>query len=573
MTVYNELRLGKKLCDAVIRVENVEFHVHKIILCNCSPFFQVLFTRWSTPDYQAFDFPNVSADVMKLLIEFAYTEYVPVTQENVQELFIAADRYNVMGVVRACCDLLEQQLTPQNCIGIMKFTDIYYTPEMKNKAFLFTLNHFEEVVAASEEFMQLSAQELSQIIGDDRLNVKQEKIVFRAILGWISYSTGERRQYISLLLPKVRLALMSPDNFIESVNNNPLVKECQDCEPILLRTLYAMLDLRTMSYFDSIHYNPLARPRLPYAIMLAVGGWKGGVPTNAIQAYDVRADRWVNVTSTQGGPRAYHGTVFLDGSVYCVGGFDRVVRLSSVHRLDLVTRTWQKVAQMHVRRCFVTVTVMDGFIYAMGGYDGEDRHNTVERYQPRANQWTLIAPMHEERSDASSAALHGKVYVCGGFNGIDCLSTAECYDPESNQWTLIASMGSRRSGVGVVTYADHVFAVGGFDGISRLCSAEAYSPETDTWHAVPSMLSCRSNFGIALIDDRVFVVGGFNGFSTVGAVECFDVETGEWSDARDLETSGSALSCCVVHGLPNLAEYASPHHSVTLSQVEEREVE
>lgn len=69
---------------------------------------RVLFTRWSTPDCQVFDIPNVSADVMKLLIDFAYTEYVPVTQENVQELFIAADRYNVMGVVRACCDLLEQ---------------------------------------------------------------------------------------------------------------------------------------------------------------------------------------------------------------------------------------------------------------------------------------------------------------------------------------------------------------------------------------------------------------------------------------------------------------------------------
>ncbi|XP_063744509.1 kelch-like protein 10 [Eleginops maclovinus] len=573
MSVYNELRLEKKLCDAVIRVENVEFYVHKIILCNCSPFFQVLFTRWSTPDCLVFDVPNVSADMMKLFIEFAYTECVPVTLENVQELFIAADRYNVTGIVQACSDLLEKQLTPQNCIGIMKFTDIYYTPELKNKAFLFALNHFEEVAATSEEFMQLSAQELSQIIGDDRLNVKQEKMVFRAILSWISYAAGERREYISLLLPKVRLALMNLENFIECVSNNPLVKESEDCKSILLRTLKAMLDLQTMSFFDSIYYHPLARPRMPSAIMLAFGGWRGRVPTDAIQAYDVRADRWVNVTSNMEGPRAYHCTVFLEGSVYCVGGFDRVERLSSVHRFDLVLRTWQKVAEMHVRRCFVTVTVMDGFIYAMGGYDGEDRHNTVERYQPRANQWTLIAPMHEQRSDASSTSLHGKVYICGGFNGNESLSTAECYDPESNQWTLIASMGSGRSGVGVVAYADHVFAVGGFDGTSRLSTAEAYNPETDTWHAVPSMLSSRSNFGIALIDDRLFVVGGFNDSSTFRAVECFDVEADEWSDARDLETSCSALSCCVVYGLPNLAEYASPHHSVQISEAEEREVE
>ena len=39
-SVYNELRLEKQLCDAVIRVDDVEFHVHKVILCNCSPYFR-----------------------------------------------------------------------------------------------------------------------------------------------------------------------------------------------------------------------------------------------------------------------------------------------------------------------------------------------------------------------------------------------------------------------------------------------------------------------------------------------------------------------------------------------------
>lgn len=140
---------------------------------------------------------------MKLIIEFAYTGFIPVTQINIQELFITADRFNVMGIIKACSDLLVEQLTPQNCLGIWWFTDAYYYPELRHTTFLFTLNHFEVIAATSEEFLLLSVQDLAKIIENDQLNVKKEKTVFEAILRWISYAPEERREYISLLLPKV----------------------------------------------------------------------------------------------------------------------------------------------------------------------------------------------------------------------------------------------------------------------------------------------------------------------------------------------------------------------------------
>ncbi|KAM6929520.1 kelch-like protein 10 [Lycodopsis pacificus] len=569
MSVYNELRLEQQLCDAVIRVDNVEFPVHKIILCNCSPYFIALFTRWSTPDSRVFDIPNVSPDIMKLIIEFAYTEFVPLTRGNVQELFVAADQFNVEGMIQAICHGLEEHLAPDNCIIIWRLTDVY--PELNHKAFLYTMNHFEEIALTSEEFLLLSVQELVKIIENDQLNVKHEKAVFGAILRWIACAIEERREYISLLLSNVRLAVTSMEYIAVSVSNNELVRGSKECRPILTR---ALLDLHTNIFSDSILYTPLARPRLPPAILLAVGGWNTDSPTNIIEAYDIRADRWVNVPNKEEHiPRAYHGTVFLDGSVYCVGGFNGVQQFSSVHRFDLGTHTWQEVAQMHSRRCYLSTTLMDGCIYAMGGCDGHERLRSAERYQPRINQWNVIAPMHEQRSDASCTTIDGKVYICGGFNERGSLSTAECYDPETNEWTLIAPMSSRRSGLGVIVFADRIFAVGGFNGTSRLDTAEAYDPHTNTWHAVPSMLNSRSNFGIAVIDDRLFVVGGYGGSTTICEVECFDAETCEWSDVRRMEKSRSALSCCVVYGLPNLAEYSAPRGTLPLPDVEEDERE
>uniref|UniRef100_A0A8C7IIT1 Kelch like family member 10 n=2 Tax=Oncorhynchus kisutch TaxID=8019 RepID=A0A8C7IIT1_ONCKI len=561
-TIFNELRLEGKLCDVVIKVNGIEFNAHKNILCGCSSYFRALFTSgWNNVEKRVYSIPGVNPDMMRLIIEYAYTRSVPVTAENVEPLLAAADQFCILGIVRACCDYLEAQLCLQNCIGICKFADFYSCPDLRRRAYLFILHHFE-MVRFSEEFMELSLAQLCDIIEKDDLNVKQEDVVFEAVLRWINHSPQDRKAHVSVLLPKVRMSLMTADYFMNNVKNNTLVKDNDDCKPIIISALKAMYDLNMNGPSNTDFRNPLTRPRLPYAILLAIGGWSGGSPTNGIEAYDARADRWVNVTREEESPRAYHGAAYLNGFVYCVGGFDSVDYFNSVRKFNPVTRTWHQVAPMHSRRCYVSVAVLDGCIYAMGGFDGYVRLNTAECYEPETNQWTLIAPMHEQRSDASATTLHGKVYICGGFNGNECLFTAESYSPQTNQWTLTAPMRSRRSGVGVIAYAEQVYAVGGFDGANRLRNAEAYNPLTNTWRTVPTMFNPRSNFGIEVVDDLLFVVGGFNGFTTTFNVECYDEKTEEWYDAHDMGIFRSALSCCVVHGLPNVAQYAAPRDSL-----------
>ncbi|MBN3313788.1 KLH10 protein, partial [Atractosteus spatula] len=550
-SVFNELRLEGKLCDVIIRVNGIEFNAHKNILCGCSSYFllvsfplRALFTSgWNNSEKKEYNIPGVSPEMMKLIIEYAYTRTVPITADNVEGLLAAADQFSILGIVRACCDFLESQLCLENCIGICQFADFYHCPGLRRKAYLFILHHFEEVVKVSQEFLELSAGQLRDIIEKDDLNVKQEDVVFEAILRWIAQAPSERQACISVLLPKVRMALMNAEYFMNNVKNNELVKDSEECKPIIINALKAMYDLNMNGPSSSDFRNPMTRPRL-------------------IEAYDARADRWVNATVQEESPRAYHGAAYLKGCVYCVGGFDSVDYFNSVRKFNPVAHTWHQVAPMHSRRCYVSVAVLDGFIYAMGGFDGYVRLNTAERYEPETNQWTLISPMHDQRSDASATTLYGKVYICGGFNGTECLFTAEAYSPETNQWTLIAPMRSRRSGVGVVAYGDQVFAVGGFDGTNRLRSAEAYNPLTNSWRPVPTMFNPRSNFGIEVVDDLLFVVGGFNGFTTTFNTECYDEKTDEWYDAHDMGIFRSALSCCVVPGLPNVAEYAAPRDTV-----------
>uniref|UniRef100_A0A671N751 Kelch-like protein 10 n=1 Tax=Sinocyclocheilus anshuiensis TaxID=1608454 RepID=A0A671N751_9TELE len=497
--VFDEARLLGEHTDLVIRANDREFQVHKIILCGCSPYFRVLLsTNWTRTTEHFYDIPGMSRNIMSLIIQYAYTGSVLITEENVLELLVAADQFIVSGLIEACCQFLESHLRLENCIGICMFTEDFHScSKLRHKAKLYILQHFEEVLQVSEEFLELSLEQLEEIIDKDELIVKQEEVVFEAVLHWIDHAPESRRNHIAMLLPKVRMGLMTTDYFINNVKSNALVMENEACMPLIINAMKALfefdMDLQEPTSSELIHQ--LTRPRLPSAILLATGGWSGGNPTNVIEAYDANADRWVNVTLEDERPRAYHGTAVLDEFVYCIGGYDSVEYFNSVRKLNFITQTWHEVAPMYERRCYVSVAVLDGFIYAIGGFDGHVRLKSAERYDPNANQWALTASMNERRSDASATSLQ-------------------------------------------------VYAVGGFDGASRLRSAETYNPLTNIWCDI-------------VVDDQLFAVGGFNGFSTTSDVECYDEKTNEWSDANEMVIFRSALSCCVVSGLPNMAQYAA----------------
>ncbi|XP_048857678.1 kelch-like protein 10 isoform X4 [Brienomyrus brachyistius] len=458
--VFNKLRLAGQLCDVVLTADGVQFNAHRVILCGCSSYFQALFASdWSDSGKREYQLPGISPETLRQVIEYAYTYSVVITADNVENLLAAADYLSVLGIVQRCCDFLHEHLCLDNCVGLVKIGDVYCLNELHQSAFKFLLKNFKEVAITSNEFLELTLEELCDIMERDELNVREEDVVFHAILRWIEHEPATREAHISVLLPKVRMARMDPEYFMKIVKNNDLVKANAACRRIIsdvLKVIYDLDDESPLSDFE----NPLIRPRLPSDVLLAVGGWNMGT-TNCIDAYDTRADRWVDITQEEQSNLAGHGMVYHDGFVYCIGGFDGQHLINTVRRYDPITRAWQQMAPMHWHRCNVSVVVLDGFIYAMGGHIGFRPLNKVERYNPVTNEWTQIEPMNERRSDASATTLNGKIYICGGHSGTESLSTVECFDPLTNEWSLITPMSTPRHSLGVTAYKGKIYAVRG----------------------------------------------------------------------------------------------------------------
>ncbi|XP_064172341.1 kelch-like protein 10 [Anguilla rostrata] len=485
-TILNKLRLEGKLCDVVIEVDGTKFSAHKAVLSASSSYFcwpivrncgerggcrdvllvffreheashwscgsskplfscgplsrSALFTSSSDEsEPQEFSVLGLSADTMRLLIEHVYAHYPTVTEATVEPLVQAAVGLGFAGVARVCFGFLEARMCPRNCVGIWGMAASYPQPDLELRAYRFILRHFEEVGRTSREFLGLPLPRVCDIVGDDGLNVKEEGVVFDVILRWIGHCLSERKPYISVLLPKVRMSFLDPNYFLHNVMENSVVKESRECRDLLTRTKRFLQNRLVTRLFSSLISAQPCPPRLPHAILLAVGGWSERSPSSALESYDVRANQWVSVAQDQERPRAYHGAACLGGSVYCVGGRDEEEFFSSVRRFDTATLTWHEAAPMHLRRCYVSVAALGGRVYAMGGFDGHVGHSSAERYQPEANQWSYIQPMHEQRSDASAAALHGKVGPAAILQQESSTSVLKRNKPHANLFLCVRS--------------------------------------------------------------------------------------------------------------------------------------
>uniref|UniRef100_S4RKC2 Kelch like family member 12 n=1 Tax=Petromyzon marinus TaxID=7757 RepID=S4RKC2_PETMA len=548
----NALRKSNTLCDVTLRVDEMDFPAHRIVLAACSDYFCAMFTNeLSEKDKPCVDLQGLTAATMEILLDFVYTETVHVTVENVQELLPAACLLQLKGVKQACCEFLESQLDPSNCLGIREFAEAHSCMDLQQAAELFSLKHFPDVVY-NEEFRLLPLRllpqpEVQKLIKCDEIQCPGVKEYFMDRSGATNCDVRVKSRRVLRMIRTNRTACshhhyvqhMDPKNLFH--HNGRLADELiikKKCHVLYVACGYLVGVAHPMKLIGANE------------VLLVIGGFGSQQsPIDVVEKYDPKSQDWSLLPSITR-KRRYVATVSLNERVYVMGGYDGRSRLSSVECLDYGADedgVWYSVAPMNVRRGLAGATTLGDMIYVAGGFDGSRRHTSMERYDPNIDQWSMLGDMATAREGAGLVVANGVIFCVGGYDGINILNSVERFDPHTGHWSHVSPMSTKRSGAGVALLNDHVYVVGGFDGAAHLASVESYNIRTDTWSSITSMTTPRCYVGAAVLRGRLYAIAGYDGNSLLSSIECYDPIIDTWEVVSSMGTQRCDAGVCVLH--------------------------
>lgn len=153
------------------------------------------------------------------------------------------------------------------------------------------LLRFHSEVVQYDEFLTLTHEQVASLIKSDRLSVTSEEKVYECVIGWIQFDAAERKAYLSKLLEKVRLPLLSQEYLMTRVEREPLLREDLLCKDLLIEALkFHLLKGEAKGLFKT----PRTIPRQPVGlpkILLVVGG-QAPKAIRSVECYDLREERW-----------------------------------------------------------------------------------------------------------------------------------------------------------------------------------------------------------------------------------------------------------------------------------------
>lgn len=260
-----------KFVDCVLKIQDKEFPCHRLVLAASSPFFKTMFlSELEESKKREIVLKDVDPSVMEMILRYLYTSDINLTEQNVQDIFMVANMYQIPSIFSVCLTYLQEKMVLGNCLAIFKLGLLLDCPRLALGAREFICERYQ-VVARDQDFFQLSPSELAIILSSDALNVEREEQVFESLMEWIKQDETTRLKELPELLHCVRFRLIPIDYFKENVERHQYIRFNQEIKK--------ELDLVTDAQ----------QGRLPKPKRLGSDGAKGGEGSDEEREYDEEA--------------------------------------------------------------------------------------------------------------------------------------------------------------------------------------------------------------------------------------------------------------------------------------------
>ena len=522
-------RRNEHLCDVVLEVGEgqARLKAHRNVLCAASPFFyNALNTEMKEKEEGVIRMKDTSKALMEEVLEYLYTGYVDINDNNAFELMAVADYFLITSLKVLSSKFIQETLCASNSIMAYYSSVKYQCSDLREAAKSFILANFM-AVSKSDDFLNLNLEQVEEWISSDEIVIKGEKEVFMAILIWTEHNT-ERKQSFYNLFRHVRCHYVSRSFLTTVILQHEFVRGQKDCLDLVVDAMKELSDETGAQFWK---HSPRKCLNIPDDAVFVCGGENG----ENVLCYLPFQRRWYNLKDipSRRKPNAFASTT-CQGRLYVIGG--NLIQYGDLPAqcYDPLLDVWSSIKSFPEGLNFTAAVSFQGLVYVIGGEDNSgNRLRTVKQYDPSTNLWQEVSPLSNTRSSVCVVADESYLYAIGGYTSSPsekCLDIVERFDPKFDSWKRIAPTQAKRRGAAGVSLRNKIFVFGGVD-LSGGCPCEVYDKETNVWTAIANDIAPRYYASAVCVKGKIFVVGKFGvnqNDSQRETLQVYDVEKNKW---------------------------------------------
>ena len=520
------------LTDVTIKSGTEVIFAHRLVLCCCSQYFKDMLTSKHKENPSCIEIYGVKDKTVKTLIDYIYTGKIEINTENVMELLVGSNMFQLNDATQFCYDFIVSVFSIDNCIGILKEAKLNQNEILENEILKYIMKNWDEIIKAST-FLSLSKKDLINFISALNRSQIDEPSLFWAITAWAKHYEKHEQDFPELM-SLIHLEELSLDFLEDVVSVEELVSKNQQCYKLVMTTLVKLLKQRKR-FLSTAFLNDQYR-------LLNVGG--AGCWRNVVEIYALREEDKLDIPVLPAA-RSYHCSVKWNDFIYCIGGRSAMEIDDKVWRIHLNKKplAWESIAPMNEKRHLMGTAVFQNKIVVAGGatscFISKTELASVECLDPEMNQWNGLPDLKQPRCSNALVSCNSCLYALGGSCNDHALSSVErLRDLQDEKWENIEPLQNPRCHLAAVCCNDAIYAIGGESGVhknDRFSSVEKYDTGFKKWIYVKEMNYARSYAAACVLDDKIFVVGGLDKSNhPVQVIECYDPSKDEWNVTQDM---------------------------------------
>ena len=216
--------------DVHLKVGEELFPAHRIVLAANSDYFHAMFShgmKESNQEVIELKYENISAENLKVVLDYIYSGDLHVNNENVFEVLLAADHLQVTSVVKQCCDYLQTEFLQlrfdvQSYCRICTIADRHGLIDLQEAAQCKMAWMYKDVCESEEFLSHVNADQLLSLLSRDDLSAPSENVVFKSVMQWIKFKKEERMAVAAKVIGAVRLGLVDIKDVIRELNTEEM---------------------------------------------------------------------------------------------------------------------------------------------------------------------------------------------------------------------------------------------------------------------------------------------------------------------------------------------------------------